>query len=475
MRIRDKIVYSHMGVVTHCILSRFGLTCSFLTMKTKVLRTFRVWLCFITAACSSPAYPQCDWQQQIANAIRSRLPGEKACSVLGAPPQEMFGSLDAIEANLLGSRSAIGPYDREYWKYQDWLSSYARRFGALSGNIQNEQRVVIVRDKMPDAFATGHYVVLTSGMVDWFTQPELALQNLGLTQGQAAGYLAQLEKTEPRSRPSADGLIAITALESAHNLLGHADAFPLAEACDGYMRDQTRELYDYEKSVALGKKPGFFSKLFSSGPAYAPLMASENQRQSDADGLGNWLTWKANSSVPLGAALRWLSFIPESKWVPKSTPKEEVRMQAISTLLCSDRSSLHSRAESMGGFGAGGWGRWSASFDPPAPAAPIPIDQATARYHEFQTWYPTRRSDIDRIARGELTDTEKARMVNVELEAKPNKATLLVDGKELPERKLKTRLPLGPHVIASSYNGLTREQKIVIFEDGPTKFDVEAK
>lgn len=444
-------------------------------MKTKPLRTFCVSVCFVAVVCSSPVYPQCDWQQQIVNAVRSHLPGEKACSVLGGPPQEMFGSLDAIEANLLGSRSAIGPYDREYWRYQDWLSSYARRFGALSGNIQNEQRVVIVRDKVPDAFATGHYVVLTSGMVDWFAHPQLALQNLGLTEQQAIGYLANLEKTAPRSSPGPDGLIAITALESAHNMLGHSNAFPLAEACDGYMRDQTRELYDYEKTVALGGKPGFFNRLFSSGPAYAPLVASESQQQADADALGNWLTSKASSGVPLGAALRWLSFIPESKWVPKANPKEEVRMQPISTLLCSDRSSLHSRAESIGGFASSGWGRWGASLDAPSPAAPIPIDQAVARYREFQTWYPTRRVDIDRIARGELTETEKARMVSVELEAKPNKATLLVDGKELPERKLKTTLPVGPHIIASSYNGLTREQKIVIFEDGPTKFDVEAK
>lgn len=445
-------------------------------MKIRALGTFRVWLCFAVVFCSGPAYPQCDWQQQIINAIRSRLPGEKACSILSAPPQEMFGSLDAVEAEVMGSRSAIGPYDREYWRYQDWLGSYARRFGALSGNIQNEQRVAIVRDKVPDAFATGHYVVLTSGLVDWFTQPQMALQNLGLTEQQAAGYLANLEKSEPHSNPGPDGLIAITALESAHNLLGHADAFPLAQACDGYMRDQTRELYNYEKTVALGKKPGFFSRLFSAGPAYPPLVANESQQQADADALGNWLTWKANGGQgpSLGAALRWLSFIPESKWVPKSTPKEEVRLQNISTLLCSDRSSLHSRAQSIGGFGSS-LGRWGTSFDVPAPAAPIPIDQAAARYHEFQTCYPTRRSDIDRIARGELTETEKTQMVSVELEAKPNKATLMVDGKELSERKLKTTLPIGPHIIASSYNGITHEQKIVIFEDGPTRFDVEAK
>ena len=75
----------------------------------------------------------------------------------------------------------------------------------------------------------------------------------------------------------------------------------------------------------------------------------------------------------------------------------------------------------------------------------------------------------------ESTEQEKNKMVNVELEAKPDQATLLVDGKELPERKLKTVLSIGPHVIASSHNGRTGEQKIVIFEDGPTKFSVEAK
>ena len=428
--------------------------------------------------CSLPAHAQCDWQQQIVSAIKSRLPGEKACSVLIGPPQQMFGALDAIEADVLGGKTAISPYDREYWRDQEWLSSYARRFSALSGDSafeQPEQKVVIVRDKVPDAFSTGHYVVLTSGLVDWFAQPQLALQNLGLSQQQAADYLAQLEKNEPRSNPGPDGLIAITALESAHNLLGHADAFPLAEACDSYIKDQKRQLYEYEKTVALGKKPSFWSRVFSSGPSYTPLPTDERQQQIDADSLGNWLAWKAQrdrrEDASLANALHWLALVPEQSSLPKVPKgKQQPRIQYISSMLCSDRSSLQSRAQSMNGFG-----RWGSSFDPPAPRVAPPVREAITRFQDFQTWYPTRRSDIDRIARGELTEAEKTRMVNVELEAKPDKATLLVDGKELPERKLKTTLPVGPHVIASSYNGLTREQQIVIFDDGPTKFNIEAK
>ncbi|HZR29711.1 MAG TPA: hypothetical protein VFA71_13110 [Terriglobales bacterium] len=427
---------------------------------------------------SLPAHAQCDWQQQIVSAIKSRLPGEKACSVLVGPQRQMFGSLDAIEADVLGGKSAISPYDREYWRDQEWLSSYARHFGALSADFayeQPEQKVVIVRDKVPDAFSTSHYVVLTSGLVDWFTQPQLALQNLGLTQQQAADYLAQLAKNDPRANPGPDGLIAITALESAHNLLGHSDAFPLAEACDSYIKDQKRQLYEYEKTVALGKKPSFWARIFSSGPSYAPLPTDERQQQADADSLGNWLAWRAQrdqrEDASLAGALRWLALVPEQSSLPKA-PKgqQQPRMQYISSMLCSDRSSLQSRAQSMNGFG-----RWGSSFDPPAPRIAPPVNEAISRFQDFQTWYPTRRSDIDRIARGELTMAEKTRFVNVELEAKPDKATLLVDGKELPERKLKTTLAVGPHVIASSYNGLTREQQIVIFDDGPTKFNIEAK
>ena len=145
-------------------------------------------------------------------------------------------------------------------------------------------------------------------------------------------------------------------------------------------------------------------------------------------------------------------------------------MDYISGMLCSDRNSLESRASSIGGSY-----RWGSTFDPPAPEAAPPVEEAISRFHEFQTWYPSHRADIDRVARGELTEQEKNKMVNVELEAKPDQATLLVDGKELPERKLKTVLSIGPHVIASSHNGRTGEQKIVIFEDGPTKFSVEAK
>ena len=430
------------------------------------------------AVFSLPVHAQCDWQQQIVSAIKSRLPGEKACTVLVGPAQQMFGSLDAVEADLLGGKTAISPYDGEYWRDQEWLSSYVRRFGALCADFvyeQPEQKAVIVRDKVPDAFSTGHYVVLTSGLVDWFTQPQLALQNLGLSQQQAADYLAQLEKSDPRLNPGPDGLIAITALESAHNLLGHSDAFPLAEACDSYIKDQKRQVFEYEKTVALGKKPSFWSRVFSSGPSYTPLPTDERQQQADADSLGNWLAWKSQHGEREGAslanALRWLALVPEQSSLPK-VPKgeQQPRIQYIPSMLCSDRSSLQSRAQSMNGFS-----RWGSSFDPPAPRIAPPVNEAVTRFQDFQTWYPTHRSDIDRIARGELTEAEKTRMVNVELEAKPDKATLLVDGKELPERKLKTTLPVGPHVIASSYNGLTREQQIVIFDDGPTKFNIEAK
>jgi Zn-dependent protease with chaperone function len=141
-------------------------------------------LALLIALICSPARGQCGWQQQIVNAVRNRLPEEKACSVLTAPPQPMFGTLDAIEADVLGSKSAVAPYDHEYWRYQEWLSSYARRFGALAGNAENqrpEQKVLVVRDKVPDAFATGSNVVLTTGLVDWFSQPQLALENMGLT------------------------------------------------------------------------------------------------------------------------------------------------------------------------------------------------------------------------------------------------------------------------------------------------------
>ncbi|HTD23514.1 MAG TPA: hypothetical protein VK738_12725 [Terriglobales bacterium] len=446
-------------------------------MKTKVSVIIRIALVLTLALlCSLPAYSQCGWQQQIVSAIKSRLPGEKACSALVGPPQEMFGALNAVEADVLGSRSAVGPYDHDYWKYQEWLGSYARRFGAFSGGFENEQneQIVIVRDKLPDAFATGRNVVLTSGLVDWFTQPQLALENLGLTQQQATDYLAQVEKSDPHANPGPDGLIAITALESAHNLLGHADAFPLAEACDSYMKDQKRQLYDYEKNLALGKKPSWFSRIFSSGPSYTPLAADERQQQVDADALGNWLSWKTQSPS-LADALHWMSLVPESNSVPKG-PKEKVRVEYISSMLCSDRYSLKSRANAVNGYDRGSrWGRWGSSFDPPAAGVVPPVDEAVKRYQDFQAWYPTHRSDIDRIASGKLTEEEKARMVNVELEAKPDKAALLVDGKELPERKLKTTLSIGPHTIASSYNGVTREQQIVIFEDGPTKFNVEAK
>jgi hypothetical protein len=86
-----------------------------------------------------------------------------------------------------------------------------------------------------------------------------------------------------------------------------------------------------------------------------------------------------------------------------------------------------------------------------------------------------RRAFLDRIAKGDLTADEKKQTVIVELEAKPKKATLLVDGVAQPEHKLKLPLSIGPHVIASSYQKMSLEEHIVIFDDGPKKFSVEVK
>jgi hypothetical protein len=61
------------------------------------------------------------------------------------------------------------------------------------------------------------------------------------------------------------------------------------------------------------------------------------------------------------------------------------------------------------------------------------------------------------------------------LEAKPKKAMLLVDGIAQPEHKLKLPLLIGPRVIASSYQKMSLEEHIVIFDDGPKEFSVEVK
>src|SRR5260370_37419811 len=105
-------------------------------MKTKVSVIIRLALVLtLVLLCSLPAYSQCGWQQQIVSAIKNRLPGEKACSALVGPPQEMFGALNAVEADVLGSRRAVGTYHLDYWKCQEWTGSYVRRPGALFASL----------------------------------------------------------------------------------------------------------------------------------------------------------------------------------------------------------------------------------------------------------------------------------------------------------------------------------------------------
>lgn len=413
---------------------------------------------------------QCGWQQDLINAFKSQFPGDQSCKALSGSPREVSGPLESITTNLLSQKSAIGPYDHEYWHYQDWLNESAERFSAASGQYSDQPRVVIVRNKMPDAYAAGRYVVLTTGLVDWFTKPQMALQQLGLSALQATDFLNQLEKNNPRASPGPDGLVAITAMETAHNLLGHTDATPLAQACDSYIADQQRELYKYEQFVALGKKPGFWEsiKLSFSGPSHPALPVNERQQQSDADSMGSWLASRTHGEhaehAELARALRWLALLPEQKSVPKTG------LEAVTSMLCSDRDSLRSRADGLNSFR-----EWDYRHDPPQPVAALPVDEALARFQNFQQWYPSRREFLDRIAKGDLTAEEKKQTVIVELEAKPKKAALLLDGVAQPKPKLKIPLTVGPHVIASSHDSKTTEEHIVVFDDGPKKFSVEVK
>jgi hypothetical protein len=413
------------------------------------------------------AEAQCGWQQDLINAFKSQFPGDQSCRALSGSPREVWGPLENITTNLLSQKSAIGPYDQEYWHYQDWLNEYTERFSTASRQSSDQPRVVIVRNKMPDAYAAGRYVVLTTGLVAWFTKPQMALQQLGLSPLQATDFLNQLEKNNPEASPGPDGLVAIAAMEMAHNLLGHTDATPLAQACDSFIADQQRELYKYEQFVALGKKPGFWEsiKLSFSGPSHPALPINELQQQSDADSLGSWLAWRTHGEhAELARALRWLALLPEQKSVPKTG------LEAVTSMLCSDRNSLRSRADGLNSFHA-----WEYRSDPPQPVAALPVGEAMARFQNFQQWYPSRREFLDRIAKGDLTEEEKKQTVIVELEAKPKKAALLLDGIAQPEPKLKIPLTIGPHVIASSRDNKTAEEHIVVFDDGPKKFSVEVK
>lgn len=308
------------------------------------------------------AQGQCQWTARVQQAMIQSLQGvpEDACKILSLAPEAFNTQHKQLEQNLISGGKLIE--------------------GPLTGQLQviadkykpGSESVLLQDDLTPNAFATGQYVVFTSGLVEWYLNPTTYLMKLGMNGQQAAQYLSRL----PITSPGVEGLEAVLAHETSHNLLGHPNLYPVTNLCTKYIDVSIKDIEKYKKT---GKQSGgsgaLLKKTFSGFLGTFQASQEQQQYESQADRLGAWLVFRETGD-PQGMAktLQWLSLVPLDM-VPST------RGQAIQEALCSDHPNLLSRVSQVQQLG------YSLNpAQPPADVASAPRDAVVARYEQFVTW-----------------------------------------------------------------------------------------
>ena len=183
------------------------------------------------------------------------------------------------------------------------------------------------------------------------------------------------------------------------------------------------------------------------------------QVESDADELGAWLAYRDTGDPALmSQSLRWLAMYPGL-----------VDSGGVSEMLCSDHPNLLKRVNTTAAQAD------SVQSGPPQHLFEFPSDATKERYRQFQSWYPQRVEQIQRIAAGNLTPSEASTTRQVEIEVKPNSARATLDGQAISSGKSKIHLGLGPHLLAASAGDKQQEYRFVVLDQGPDKFNLEIK
>ena len=138
-------------------------------------------------------------------------------------------------------------------------------------------------------------------------------------------------------------------------------------------------------------------------------------------------------------------------------------------MLCSDHPAFLKRVNTTAAQA------YSVQSGPPQHLFNFPSDATKERYRQFQSWYPQRVEQIQRIAAGNLTPSEASTTRQVEIEVKPNSARATLDGQAISSGKSKIHLGLGPHLLAASAGDKQQEYRFVVLDEGPDKFNLEIK
>jgi hypothetical protein len=393
--------------------------------------------------------------KQIAFAVQRRYQtNEDACKALLAPPAEFNQAHALLENEALSHLQFVTDPQLD-----SWLQQHSQKMLSQFNTPPGEQTVRVAAISVPNAFATGQNVTFHAGLVNWYLAPDDVLAQLGYSQEQIREFLGQYASLNPGE----NGIIGILAHETSHNILGHPDARPLALACDDFISAGNREVHSYEQVISTGHPGSRFGAFFRSAGflGMETVFGAQRQQQieSDADELGAWLAYRDTGDPALmSRSLQWLAMYPGL-----------AGSGGFSEMLCSDHPALLNRVNTTAGQA------YSVQSGPPQHLFEFPSDATKERYRQFQSWYPQRVEQIQRIAAGNLTPSESSTTRQVEIEVKPKSARATLDGQAISSGKSKIHLGLGPHLLAASAGDKQQEYRFVVLDQGPDKFELEIK
>jgi hypothetical protein len=412
-------------------------------------------LCLLLLGPSS-TQAQCDWSKKIWVAIQRRYQtNEDACKALLLPPVE-FNQAHALQENEMLSHLQFVT-DPEL---ESWLQQHSQKMLSQFNTQPGQQTVRVAAISEPfNAFAYGQSVTFQAGLVDWYLAPDNVLAQLGYPQEQIRGFLEQ----NASLNPGENGLIGILAHETSHNILGHPDARPLVLACDNFISEGNQEVHNYEQVISTGHPGSRFGAFFREAGLLGmeTMFGAQRQQQmeSDADELGAWLAYRDTGDPALmSQSLQWLAMYPGA-----------AGSGGVSETLCSDHPNLLKRVNTTAAQA------YSVQSGPPRHLFNFPSDATKERYRQFQSWYPQRIEQIQRIAAGNLTPSEASTTRQVEIEVKPKSASATLDGQAISSGKSKIHLGLGPHLLAASAGDKQQEYRFVVLDEGLDKFNFEIK
>src|SRR5260370_17794174 len=132
----------------------------------------------------------------------------------------------------------------------------------------------------------------------------------------------------------------------------------------------------------------------------------QQEMESEADELGAWLEYRdTGDPSAMSKSLQWLAMFPGA-----------ADAGGVSEVLCSSHPQLLSRVDTTATLA------YTVQSGPSKRLLQSRADPTKERYQQFQSWYPWRIEQIQRISAGNLTSAEVGLTRAVTIELKPKAA-----------------------------------------------------